>query len=259
LKVPLHIVIARRERLAAMVAQQGFLPVHELCRRLGVSEATARRDLSALEEEKKIKRTYGGAISEFENRFPSFTERRKQSRRAKAKIAAAALSFIVPEQTCYFDTGTTMFAIAEEFRAHPITPLKIVTPNIPMGELLAGIEGVQVFFPAGQLLSRQSVLLGELACRSLEFWRFDVAFLSAEAMDPAGIWNTQASIVEQQEAVLRRTAISVFCLDASKLGRKAPHFLVPWSGVGTLLTDAPRARLQKAGIRLRAGQYRLAE
>lgn len=255
LKVPLYIVKARRERLAAMVAQQGFLPVQELCRRLRVSEATARRDLSALENEKKIKRTYGGAVAEFESRFPSFTERRGHSRRAKAKIAASALSFITPDRTYYFDTGTTIFAIAEEFHAHPITPLKIVTSNIPLGELLAGIDGVQVFFSAGQLLSRQSVLLGETARRSLEFWRFDVAFLSAEAMDSAGIWNSQAAIVRQQKAVLRRSASSVFCLDADKLNRKAPHFLSPWEKVGALLTDAPLAKLQQAGISIRADQY----
>jgi len=239
-----------------MVTQQGFLPIQELCRRLRVSEATARRDLSALEDEKKIKRTYGGALSEFENRFPSFTERRGHSRRAKAKIATSALSFLTPGLTCYFDTGTTMFAIAEKFRAHPVTPLKIVTANIPLGELLAGIDGVQVFFTAGELLSRQSVLLGDTVCKSLEFWRFDVAFLSAEAIDSAGIWNSQAAIVKQQKAVLRRSARSVFCIDAGKLDRKAPHFLVPWNKVGALLTDASREKLQQAGIRIRADQYR---
>jgi len=258
LKTPLHIVRARRERLASMVAQQGFLPVHELCRRLGVSEATARRDLSALEHEKKIRRTYGGAVSQFENRFPSFAERRNQARPAKDKIARAALSFIIPDCTCFFDTGTTMFAIAEKFRENPITPLKIVTSNIPLGELVAGIEGVQVFFTAGQFLSRQSVLLGETTCKSLAFWDFDVAFLSAEGMDSAGLWNSEAVVVEQQHAVLRRSASSVFCLDASKLNHRAPHFLIPWKKVGTLLTEVPRARLQEAGIKIRASQYCIA-
>lgn len=57
MKVPLHVVKARRERLAAMLAQYGYMPVGELCRRLEVSEATARRDLAALAGEKKIKRT----------------------------------------------------------------------------------------------------------------------------------------------------------------------------------------------------------
>ena len=48
MKVPLHVVYARRERLAQMIEQHRYLPVKELCRRLGVSEATLRRDLRAL-------------------------------------------------------------------------------------------------------------------------------------------------------------------------------------------------------------------
>jgi len=238
-----------------MVAQHGFLPVKELCRRLGVSEATARRDLTALEDEKKIKRTYGGAISEFDNRFPSFTERRERNSRGKAKIAKAALNFIRPESTCFFDTGTTVFAIAEEFRNHPVTPLKVVTSNIPVGELMAGIPGIDVFLLAGQLLQRQSVLIGEMARRSLEFWRFDLAILSAESMNPDGIWNSEEAIVEQQKAVIRRSALSIFCLDASKLKQQAPHFLLPWGRIDKLLTDCPLEKLEEAGIQLTPGQY----
>jgi DeoR/GlpR family transcriptional regulator of sugar metabolism len=254
-KVPLHLVIARRERLAALIAQNGYLPIKELCRRLEVSEATARRDLSALEAEKRIKRTYGGAVSEFDSRFPSFGERREQARDAKAKIASAALSFIPPESTLFFDTGTTIYAIAEAFRSRPVAPIKIVTPSIPVGEILAGIDGVEIYLLSGQLLPRQSVLLGEMAIRSLGFWRFDLAFLSAEGMDPAGIWNSQAAIVEQQKAVLRRSERAIFCMDGSKLKRSAPHFLIPWISVDLLLTDLTFRRLADSGIAMRESQY----
>jgi DeoR/GlpR family transcriptional regulator of sugar metabolism len=118
---------------------------------------------------------------------------------------------------------------------------------------------LRVFYLAGELLNRQSVLLGEEACRSLEFWRFDVAFLSAEAMDCAGIWNSQAAVVKQQKAVLRRSARSVFCMNAGKLDGKTHHFLIPWNKVGVLLTDAPRMKLQQAGISIRADHYRRAD
>ena len=255
MKVPLHIVKARREKLATMITQDSYLPVQELCRRLDISEATVRRDLSALEKEKRIKRTYGGAISEFDNRFPSFGERRGQARRAKARISAAALSAMAPGRTYFLDTGTTIFAIAEAFRDHPVVPVKIVTPNIPAGELLATIPGVEVFLPAGQLLSHQSVLTGETTRKSLEFWKFDVAFLSAEAMNAEGIWNSQPEIVEQQKVVLRRSQRVLFCLDESKLDRNAPNLLVRWRDVETLLTNASAEKLKKAGINLRTSQF----
>lgn len=254
MKVPLHIVLARRERLALIVEQHRYLSVKELCLRLKVSEATLRRDLAVLAQEKKITRTYGGALSEFNDRFPSFRERQGQGTRAKARIATAALRFFKPGKTYFFDSGTTIYAIAEAFRDQPVTPVTIVTSNLPVGEILASIPGVQVFQLAGQLLHLQSTLLGETAQKSLEFWRFDVAFLSAEGMDGEGIWNSQAAIVEQQKVLMGRTGVSVFCLDSSKLKRRAPHFLLPWSQVEVLLTDLTPEKLRGAGIAIRDEQ-----
>ncbi len=77
-------------------------------------------------------------------------------------------------KTYFFDSGTTIFALAEAFRDQPITPVTIVTSNLPVGEMLASIPGVQVFQLAGQLLHLQSTLLGETAQKSLGFWSFDV-------------------------------------------------------------------------------------
>ena len=250
MKVPLHVVQARRERLGQLLQQHRYLPVKELCRQLGVSEATARRDLAALVGEKRITRTYGGALHEFNDRFPSFRERQGRGSRAKGKIAKMALAWFEPNRTYFFDSGTTIFAVAEAFRDHPVTPVTVVTPNLPVGEMLASIPGVQVFQLAGQLLHLQSTLLGETAQKSLEFWNFDVAFLSAEAMDARGLWNSQAAIVELQKVVLQRSGRTVFCIDGSKLSRQAPHFLLPWDRVDALLTDVTDDKLARAGITL---------
>ncbi len=238
-----------------MLAQYGYMPVGELCRRLEVSEATARRDLAALAGEKKIKRTYGGAVSEFENRFPSYTERIEHARKSKLQIAAAAVSFLSPGLTVYLDAGTTVYAIAEAFRANPVTPITFVTSNLPAGEMLAALPGVSVFLVAGQLLARQSTLLGEAAVKSLGFWRFDAAFLSAEGMDSEGLWNSQPAIVQQQKVVISRSTRSIFCLDSCKLSRQAAHFLLPWSGVDLLLTDTQLDQFTAADISLNQRQY----
>jgi len=253
-KVPFHVVQARRERLAQLLGQHHYLPVKELCRRLGVSEATARRDLAALAGEKKIKRTHGGALSEFNDRFPSFRDRQGRAAQAKARIARATVALMEPNGTYFLDSGTTIFAVAEAFCNLPVTPVTVVTSNLPVAEMLAAISGVQVFMVAGQLLHLQSTLLGETAQRSLEFWKFDTAFLSAEAMNPAGVWNSQAAIVDQQRVVLERSKRTVFCIDGSKLNREAPHFLVPWDRVDVLVTDVSTERIEKAGITLKDGQ-----
>jgi DeoR/GlpR family transcriptional regulator of sugar metabolism len=254
-KVPLHVIKARRDRLAQMIGQHHYLPVRELCEKLGVSEATLRRDLAALHDEKRITRTYGGALSEFNDRFPSFRARRGRSAKPKARIARAALSFIRPGGTYFFDSGTTILALAAAFAEKPVTPVKVVTSNIPVGEMLSAIPDVEVFQLAGQILHLQSVLLGKTAQQSLAFWSFDAAFLSAEAMNAEGVWNSQEIIVEQQRVLLGRTSRAIFCLDSSKLNAVAPHFLVGWDKVDFLLTDATNEEMRKAGIELPSGRF----
>ncbi|MEQ1858764.1 MAG: DeoR/GlpR family DNA-binding transcription regulator [Chthoniobacteraceae bacterium] len=251
----MHVILARREKLAALIEQHRFLPVKELCRRFGVSEATMRRDLAALHGEKRITRTFGGALKEFNERFPSFRERQHRASRSKTRVARLALGLLEAGKTYFFDSGTTVFSIAEAFRDAPVTPITIVTSNLPVGEMLAAIPGVEVFQLAGQLLHLQSTLLGETAQRSLEFWHFDWAFLSTEGMTPSGLWNSQIAIVEQQKVVLRRSARHVFCVDSSKLNRQAPHFLIGWNEIDTLLTDVPIQKLHAAGIMIDPAHY----
>ena len=53
----------RHEKIVNLVAECGFLSVHELSEQLDVSEMTVRRDLSRLERQGRLKKTYGGAAS----------------------------------------------------------------------------------------------------------------------------------------------------------------------------------------------------
>lgn len=255
MRVAFHLVQARREKLAALLKKHGYLSIGELCQRLDISEATARRDLAVLKQQKVIKRTYGGALGGFDDRFPSFSERRSKEAEAKKKIGRAAARLIEPNGVYYFDCGTTIFALAEAFCAQPRLPVTIVTCSIPVGELLAGIPGIKAYLLAGRILSRQSILLGEAACKSLAFWDFDMAFLSAEAINEHGIWNSDEAIVEQQKAALLRCKRHVFCVDGSKLGGSAPHFLLPWKGVDHVSTNLASGKLSAAGIRLTKSQY----
>ncbi len=53
----------RPERIINLVDEHGFLTVKDLSEQLNVSEMTVRRDLSHLEKQGRIKKTYGGAAS----------------------------------------------------------------------------------------------------------------------------------------------------------------------------------------------------
>ena len=52
----------RVQQILALIEDRGFVSVRELSEACGVSEMTIRRDLERLERERRLQRTYGGAI-----------------------------------------------------------------------------------------------------------------------------------------------------------------------------------------------------
>jgi len=255
MRVPQHVVVARREHLAQLLRQHSYLPLAELCGRLGVSEATARRDLTALARGKVVTRTYGGALVDFNQRFPSFRERQFQAGPAKRRIAAAAVRFIKPGMVCYFDAGTTVYGVAEALRSKPVERLTIITNNLPVAEVLSDVPTVEVHLLGGRYLARQSMLLGDGGQRALRQWSFDVAFLGAEGMNADGLWDSQRDIVALRRMVMAMMPRCIFCLDSTKLGVEAAEFLLPWTQVKLLLTDCTLKQLENAGIQLDRRRY----
>lgn len=253
MRVADEIVGERRKRLAVLLDTKQYLPLSEICRLLGVSEATARRDLAWLESEKKIRRTFGGAVAFFNQRFPSFRQRLTRNYRAKRIIAKKAREEITDGQRIYLDSGTTVFFLAEELAAAPPERLTVVTGNLPVAELLSEAPGIDVHLTGGQVVVRQSVLLGP-ACRAvIDLWRFDAAFLSAEGADIEGLWNSQEEIVLTQRRAMERSGKTFLLIDSSKLGKKAPALLCGWKPENVLLTDAGRVLRANKGIPSDAG------
>lgn len=254
MKVAVKYVQARRSRLAQLLQQHRFLPLTELCDKLGVSEATARRDLAVLAQEHKITRTYGGAMSSFDQTFTSFRERQVKAPEAKRRIALASHHLLKANATCFLDVGTTLFALADVLRQKPVRGLTIVTNSLPIAEMLGPVRGYAVHLLGGQLFYRQSLLLGGVALQTLKHWKFDCAFMGAEGMTTEGIWNSQPDVIDFQLAVFKRSTQSYVCLDSHKINIQTDYQLVDWKDEFSLITDATPAVLEKHGIETKKGQ-----
>jgi DeoR/GlpR family transcriptional regulator of sugar metabolism len=250
MRVPQHLVDARRERLRDLIRQDGFLPLAEVCRVLDISEATARRDLEAIAAAGHITRTYGGALADYNSSFASIHERGRQARGSKAAIARNALRHVPKSGTVYLDAGTTVLALARLLARHRGQNLAIVTNSVALASVLGGAPGVTLHLLGGVFLHRQATLFGDPAVAALARWQIDAAFLGAEAMNAEGIWNSHPQVIELQQAVLKHSKDSYFLLDATKLDCATPHLVTLWKEVRHLVTDAPVTTLQAAGIPL---------
>lgn len=254
MRVPQHIVDARRERLRGLIRHDGFLPIGDICRVLEVSEATARRDLSAIEADGHITRTYGGALADYNTSFASVGERAKRARSAKALIARTAVAHTPARGTLFLDAGTTVLAIARLLARRRHQALIVVTNSLAVASVLGGAPSVALHLLGGIFLHRQATLFGDKAVAALDEWTFDTAFLGGEAMNAEGIWNSHPDVIRLQRTALSRTRKTLFCLDATKLDRATPHRVADWSEMGHLVTDASAAQLHASGVPLKKSQ-----
>jgi DeoR/GlpR family transcriptional regulator of sugar metabolism len=248
MRVARHVVDARRRKWAELVRRHRYLETGDLCKEFGISEATVRRDLASLEKSRLITRTFGGALSEYNMRFPSFRQRQTSSSSEKQRLAKQAHKLLRPEMVVFLDGGTTIFALAETLRESPVKPLTCVTSNLPVADLLSEVEGLSVHLLGGQVLRRQSVLLGDEALLTVVHWEFDLALLGAEGMTREGLWNSQPAVVDLQRAVISQSRCAVALVDRSKLGHTTQHFLGGWNLISGLLTETPREALRAEGI-----------
>ena len=248
-KVAYHLVEARRQRLAELLREHAYLPVSELCRRLKISESTARRDLAVLAKAHKIRRTYGGALLEYAEEFDSFQQRQTRAKKAKQMIAGQARPLVRSGMRLYLDGGTTLHYVALALAAAPALELFVLTNNVQIADLLGDYPNFEVELAGGRFLKRQGCCLGPVTERTIHRNSFDLAFLGAEAVNARGIYNSVQAIVRVQKIAMKQAAQIVLCFDATKLLAEPPE-----SRLGKLhefhhiLTDASADQLAELRV-----------
>jgi DeoR/GlpR family transcriptional regulator of sugar metabolism len=239
----LRIVEARRAKLASLLRECSYLPLEAICRQLGISEATARRDLQTLADRGTVRRTLGGAVADAE--APKFEDRLSAAQEAKRKIAARAVRLVPAGASLFLDGGTTLLQVAVALAKRHPPGLRVYTNNLPAAEVLVRHPSIEVHVLGGQFLPRHAQLCGERTLRSLDPLHFDLALMGGEAISQAGILGSHPAILELQHSVLSRSRDRAFCIDRTKLGSNARHLLVRWPDVRRLITDAPPRTLSE--------------
>ena len=246
---------ATRERHDAMVAlvRDGVAGVEALSERLRVSPSTIRRDLSQLQRQGRIARTYGGALAPDVFHERPFAESQRLNPGAKAAIAAVAAELVPPEGTVFLDAGTTCLALARLLADRG--PLTVVTRGLEAAGLLARAPGIDVVITGGRLQPLSHGVIGPLASLALERFRFDIALLGADAIDGTrGLGEPTVEETWVKEQAASRADQVVVLADSSKFDQHAPAWLpieAPW----TLVTDAAPAdaveQMEGRGVRVR--------
>jgi DeoR family transcriptional regulator, aga operon transcriptional repressor len=213
---------SRRDSIARMVRESGFMRHSELSSRLGVSTVTIRQDIDALSGRGLVQRTYGGAIFNPESGLDSpFDARSSVRAEDKRRIGAAAARSITAGQTIILDSGSTTIEIARQLpEDHDIT---VVTCALNVALEASARRGVTVVVCGGRLNARTLSTADQQTQRQLSEIFADRLFLATYGVHfEKGLAERSFEIAETKRALIAAAREVTLVCDSSKFGNAGP-------------------------------------
>jgi len=220
--------------------------IEEAAQRFGVSLMTIRRDLAELEASGRVRRIRGGA--EAAPTPKPFVERTMLNVAAKREIARKAARVLPARGTVALDASSTVGLAATELGVRE--DLSIMTNSIELYARLVGMQGIRPLLSGGAPEPTTGSLTGPLAVRASRALFYDVALISADALD-AGDGTSEVSLAEAEvkRSFAEQAARCVVCVDSTKLGRRSVAAAIDMDYVTTLITELDPADRRLVGFR----------
>ncbi|MHB1302697.1 MAG: DeoR family transcriptional regulator [Acidiphilium sp.] len=235
-------VLQRRLKIADWIRQHGQMRVDELSAALMVSEVTIRGDLTYLEEQGLIVRSFGKAIA-----AKTATPRDRPvgaplTRALLTPMLRRAQALIEPDQTVLVGPGPL---------ATQIIPWLADIPGIAV--LLTNVEAVplarmcldsRIFLLGGEIGAETGALEGAAALRTLDHYPIGWAVLDADALSAEAALLVPSKPAERiGEAALRRAARSVVLIGNAALSLERRAAQLPLAAATDIvLPTSPSSR-----------------
>lgn len=226
----------RQHLVHDLILHGGELKALDIASMLGISIATVRRDLAALERRGLIERTWGGArVRSPIDYLADFKMVAQRGAAAKRAIAAAASAHVQKDMVIGLSGGTTCTELARWLRGKPIT---VVTNAINVATELYNHSLTKVIVTGGALNSYSYELVGEMVNYTLQEYRLDLCFVGCSGVTP----DFGFSMRDHLESAIARAFLGVseramVIADHSKVGQRTLAKFAPFSAIDRLITD----------------------
>lgn len=240
-----HDVAQRRADIAAITAQVGNCSVAELASRFSVTPETIRRDLKVLEDQDKVRRVHGGAVTarahvdtlavDDDDALPVH-----QSQRRKQAIGLAALELITkPNASMFIDAGTTAEAFANVLARNYLGQQWLIVTNSPNVARTLASAGVQRLTMLGGIVkSRTQAVVGEPALATLQNLRADIAFMGTNELSvEGGLTTSDPREAEVKRSMMQAAAKTVVLCESSKIRSPRTPSFASLDCVDVVVTD----------------------
>src|SRR5437899_247092 len=226
----------RQHRIAEFLQRVEFAALEDIARQVEASLSTVRRDLTVTEASGSFPRTHGGAriVIPRSDEF-TFSARDTHQLAEKEAIGKACAELISANQSVILDAGTTVYHVARYLESK--AP-QIITNSLPVANLFASANRVEVVVSGGVIYPRLGVLVGPHAVETFSKIHADVAIMSAGGVSLEGVTNSHGLLIDIQRAMIKAAQKVIFCFDHTKFGRQSVSPLCGLECIDTIVTDS---------------------
>ena len=247
---------AERHRLILQfLSDRSVIAVPQLVEMLGVSEATARRDINALADAARLRRIRGGAEAlsprhEAHLVGVPFELSKGIGAAQKLAIARAAVELIGEGESIIINGGTTTYAMVEYLRNRS---LDILTNSIPIMTGLLSSTRSRVTLAGGTVYREQNIVLSPHDSDVIQHFCAQKMFTGCYGLNRFGLMEADPLIVRAEVQLLDRAEELIVVADSRKLRQRSSMIVTGLERIATLVTDAGATEeelqpLRQAGV-----------
>lgn len=235
---------ARREVLAALLAEAGFVSVVDASARLGVSEVTVRGDLAALAARGLARRVHGGAVVASSVRETPVEAAAARGAGLKRAIGAAAAELVTDGMSLMLDVGSTTLAVASALaRRTDLRDVVVVTNGLSIALALEpAIPRFSVIVTGGTLRPLQHSLVDAMTLDAVGGLHADLAILGCSGVADGRVTNLNLPETAVKRAMIDASTSRMLVADGSKFGRRDLSVVGDLAEFATLVTAGPGAQ-----------------
>lgn len=227
----------RLQKILFLLKRRGRVSVGELSALFGVSLVTIRADLTELERQGLVVRSYGGAslVSDAAEAKNGRDEPPVES----AAIGRRAAALVKSEDTIYLDGSPEALALADNLGG--LEPLTVLTSSLELALKLCRNSGLRVYISGGRA-GPDGTVVGPGSFLNPSELRADKCFVGASGASEDGLFDSGFEGAGLKRQILSNSRERYLLLRSARWGKATSFDFSPLEGVDGIVTDAAYPR-----------------
>lgn len=194
----------RHQRIVTKINTTGRVLVKDLAVEFDVSEDCIRKDLTILQNQNLLEKTYGGAIKINTNRhLHSSYQRKNVFDNQRENIAQKAVKMIEENDTVFLDISLSNVAVARKLIELDVR-FTIITNMIEILNILVSSHNINLIFIGGQINEDRDGFNGTLAMGIINKFVIDKSFIGLTGID---VFLNQVSTYRIDDGIFKKAVI----------------------------------------------------